>query len=161
MDKQVNNNMIKVILDEVKDYNNLLYDYIKALDARASAMMSIIAVIIVLYFNIIPNIILFMSPLLLVMNLVFYFLSFLAYGISFIFIRKFVACPEPVHLVNNYYGKNIQVIQFNLIENAVYVTKELSKVIAFRAILMKAGGVLFILGLCVTLYLLITLIIGG
>lgn len=161
MDNKEKQQMTHVLLNEIKDYNNLLYQHIAALDARASSMMSINGVLIVLFINVIPNVIPIVKPVVLIFNLVLYLLSFLAYGVSFIFIRKLVAAPEPVHLVNNYYGESVEVIQFNLIESSVYVKKELSKVISQRAILMKSGGGLFILGLLVTFWLFITIVKGG
>lgn len=160
MDEE-HNAMVETLYREVKEYNRFLFDYIKSLDARCSTMMSVVAVVLVLYINIISVLTDAVSSILIIANLIFYMLSFTLYGISFIFIRRFYAAPNPVHLVDNYYGKSVNEIMINVIENAVQVSKNYASLISIRACFMKYGGIFFSIGFALTLIILILLIMKG
>jgi hypothetical protein len=153
--------MVETLYREVKEYNNFLFDYIKSLDTRCSTMMSVVAVVLVLYINIISALTDFVCSALIMANLIFYMLSFTLYGVSFIFIRRFYAAPNPVHLVDSYYGKPVDEIMINVIENAVQVSKNNATLISKRACLMKYGGIFFAIGFGLTLIILVLLIMKG
>lgn len=153
--------MAKTLYREIKEYNSLMFDYIKSLDARCSTMMSVVAVIMILYINYVETLIGIACSVVLIINLLFYVLSFILYGISFIWIRRFRAAPEPVHLIDEYYGKPFNDIMINLIENAVYVSRKYDDVISKRVLLMKYGGSCFIVAFILTFISLVLLITKG